>query len=124
MSTIIVVDDDETFSVLIKTVFEFEGYQVVIVSRPDDVLPTVRQVKPVLVLMDVHTERGDTLSVLQELQADEALKKVSVVMTSGMDHSAECLDTGADAFLLKPFRPDELIAIVADLINKSDLGVK
>ena len=119
MNTIIVVDDDETFSMLIKTVFEFEGNRVVLVPSPNDVVPTVGQVGPDLVLMDVHTKSGEnTLAVLRELRANEEWNEVPVVMTSGMDHSAECLAAGADAFILKPFRPDELIALVADMVAK------
>jgi CheY-like chemotaxis protein len=120
MHTIVVVDDDQVFSRLLKTVLEFEGYQVVIVPWPDEVLSTVCQVMPVLVLMDVHTGRGDTLGVLRELRADETLNSLLVVMTSGMDRSAECLAAGADAFVLKPFSPSELLAKVADLIAGQD----
>jgi DNA-binding response OmpR family regulator len=120
MNTVVVVDDDQVFSGLLKTVLELEGYQVIVVPWPDDVVPAVRQVMPVLVLMDVHTGRGDTLGVLRELQADEALKDVLVVMTSGMDRSAECLAAGADDFVLKPFSPSELLTKIADLIAKAD----
>jgi len=116
MSTVIVVDDDPVFSGLLKTVLEFEGYQAVTVPWPDDVLPTARQVKPVLVLMDVHTGRGNTLGVLRDLRSDEELKHVLVVMTSGMDRSDECLAAGADAFILKPFSPTELLSKVGQLI--------
>jgi DNA-binding response OmpR family regulator len=122
MNTVIVVDDDQVFSGLLKTVLEFEGYQAVIVPWPDDVLPTARQVNPVLVLMDIHTGRGDTLGVLKELRADAALKNVLVVMTSGMDRSQECLAIGADAFILKPFSPTDLLKMVGDLITGRDEG--
>jgi DNA-binding response OmpR family regulator len=57
MNTIVVVDDDQVFSGLLRTVLELEGYQVVIVPWPSDVMPAVRRVMPVLVLMDVHTGR-------------------------------------------------------------------
>ncbi len=117
MKNVLVVDDDKTFTGLLKTVLELEGYQAVVVTSPDAVLPTARQTKPVLVLMDVHAGRRDTLSVLRELRADEALKSVAVVMVSGMDRAEECLACGADRFLLKPFRPSELLAVVSDLIN-------
>ena len=120
MNTILVVDDDEVVSGLLKTVFELEGYQTVIVPRPDDVVPTARRVRPALVLMDVHICHRDTLGVLRELRADETLEAVPVVMTSGMDRSAECLTAGATAFLLKPFRPSELLTMVADLVNRQD----
>ena len=123
MNTVIVVDDDEVFSGLLKTVLEFEEYEVVVVPWPDDILPMVRQLGPALVLMDVHTGRGDTLGVLRELRADEALRDVVVVMTSGMDRSAECLAAGADDFILKPFSPSELLAKIADLIAGRDATV-
>ena len=119
MSTILIVDDDQTFRGLLKTVFELEGHQAVTVTSEKDVMPMIRQVKPALVLMDVHVSRGDTLGVLRELQADQVLKSVPVVMTSGMDRSAECLAAGATAFILKPFRPSELLEMVADLIQEN-----
>lgn len=117
MKTVLVVDDDRTFTGLIKTVLELEGYQAVVVTSPDMVLSTARQAKPALVLMDVHAGRRDTFSVLRELRDDETLKSMAVVMISGMDRAEECLACGADRFLLKPFRPSELLAIVSDLIK-------
>jgi DNA-binding response OmpR family regulator len=120
MNTVVVVDDDQVFCGLLKTVLELEGYKVIIAPQPDDVVPTVRQVMPVLMLMDVHTGRGDTLGVLRELRTDEALNNVLVVMTSGMDRSAECLAAGADDFILKPFSPSELLTKIADLIASLD----
>ncbi len=117
MNTVIVVDDDQVFSGLIKTMFELEGYRVELVPYPDDVVPAVRRMKPALVLMDVHTGSGDTLDILRELRADETLKSVPVVMTSGLEYSAECLAAGAEAFVLKPFRPSELLAVVEDLVG-------
>jgi CheY-like chemotaxis protein len=116
MKTIVVVDDDEVFCGLLKTVLEFEDYQVIVEPNPDKVVTTVRQAQPLLVLMDVHSEKGDTLGVLRALKADEALKAIPIVMASGMDRSDECTQAGASAFLLKPFRPDELIALVAKFI--------
>ena len=123
MNTVLVVDDDQVFSRLLRTVLELEGYQVAAVTCREDVVPAVHQARPLLVLMDVHVSRGDTLGVLRELRADETLKTMPVVMTSGMDRSDECLAAGADAFLLKPFRPSEALTVIADLINRQDIDV-
>ena len=120
-SRVVVVDDDQVFSGLLKTVLEFEGYEVTVAPWPDDVLPTVRRLMPVLILMDVHTGRGDTLGVLRDIRADEALKGVLVVMTSGMDRSPECLAAGADDFVLKPFSPSELLTKIAGLLSGAGL---
>ena len=124
MNTVIVVDDDRIFSGLLKTVLELEEYQVELVPDPDDVVSAVHRVVPVLVLMDVHSGHGDTLGVLRELGADEALESMPVVMTSGMDRAAECLAAGASEFVLKPFRPAELLDIIAHLIDKSGANAR
>ena len=113
MSTILVVDDDPTFGRLMDTVFELEGHQAVIVSRVKDIVPRVRQVQPHLVVMDVNVAEGqNTLGALQQLKAGEDTRDIPVVMTSGMDHAAECLAAGAARFILKPFRPSELLDLV------------
>lgn len=117
MSTILIVDDDKTFSGLLKTVFELEGYQAVVVNYREDIVPTALHARPALIVMDVHIARGDTLGVLRELRADETLKTTPVVMASGMDRSAECLAAGANIFILKPFRPSELMAKVTALLE-------
>ena len=120
VKTILVLDDDKVFTELLKTVFELEGYQAVIVSGADDLVPTVREAGPALVLMDVHLAQTDTFDVVRELRADEALQTVPVVMTSGIDHRHESLDAGANAFLAKPFRPPELLALIAGLVEGQD----
>jgi len=37
-----------------------------------------------------------------------------IIMTSGMDLGKECMEAGADAFLLKPYMPEDLIALIKD----------
>ena len=116
--TILVIDDDEIFCGLLKTVLEFENYEVTVEPDPDNVMAVAHQLQPLLILMDVHSDQGDTLGILRELKTDEATKAIPVVMASGMDRGDECIKAGANAFLLKPFRPDELITLVAEIVAK------
>jgi CheY-like chemotaxis protein len=118
VSTVLVVDDDKTFTGLLKTVFELEGHQAEILTSPDHVVATVCQIQPALVIMDIHIGQKDTLGVLEELTTNEITKQIPVLMTSGMDLTDKCLDAGAAAFVLKPFRPSELIEIVTNLIGR------
>lgn len=117
MDTIVVLDDDKTFTGLLKTVFEMEGYRVVVLSWPADTLATAREEQPALVLMDVHAGEGDTIGVIRALREDEATKSVPIMMTSGMDRREECMKAGADDFILKPFRPGDLLAAVDKLLS-------
>lgn len=119
-ATILILDDDKTFTGLLKTVFELEGYQAAVTTRLADLMPVVRQVKPALLVMDVHVGQEDTLGTLRELKSDETTKTMPVIMASGMDRSDECLSAGANAFILKPFRPTELLEIAERFIGKQD----
>ena len=116
MKTIFVLDDDRVFTELLKTVFELEGYEAVVVSSPDELVPMAREIKPALVLVDVHLAHADSFDLVRELRADEALQGVPVVMTSGMNCRPESLAAGANAFLAKPFRPPELLTLVAGIV--------
>lgn len=117
MDTIIVVDDDRVFRELLTTVLSLEGYRAVVKTRPEEVIPAVREEDPALVLMDVHIHDEDTLGTLQALKCDEALREIPVIMTSGADHAQECSYAGADAFILKPFRPSEMLQRINKLIQ-------
>jgi len=117
MESIVVVDDDRIFRELLQTILKMEGYRTVVSTKPEDVVPTVREAEPVLVLMDVHIHNQDTLGALRQLKADETLRDIPVVMTSGMDRADECLDAGANAFVLKPFRPSEMMEKITNLIE-------
>jgi DNA-binding response OmpR family regulator len=109
---ILIVDDDRATSTLLRTLFQIEGYDGIICPRPDEVLPVARREKPGLILMDVHLADTDAIEILTALKADVALRTVPVVMTSGMDVEDRCMNAGANAFMLKPFKPTELMSII------------
>lgn len=118
MPKILIVDDDRTTAKLLVTLFELEGFQVESHPRPDTVLDVVRTLHPDACLIDCHLADRDGLAVLRELRADPDLKQVAIIMTSGLDRSAECLRDGANAFVLKPFPPSELIDTVRDVLER------
>jgi len=117
MTTVVMVDDDRVFRELLKTVLRMEGYDPVPCTEPDQVVATVREVQPALILMDVHIHNQDTLGALRALKGDPDLEDIPIVMTSGMDRADECLEAGADAFVLKPFRPSKLLDTISSLIE-------
>lgn len=115
MARIVVVDDDRVFRQLLTTILELEGHEPVAVSEPEAILTTVRRERPALVLMDIHIGNRDTLATLRDLKGDAELGGIPVLMTSGMDRGQECLDAGADDFVLKPFRPSEMLTKIKEL---------
>ena len=109
---IMIVDDDRATSTLLRTLFQIEGYEGLICPRPEDVLQMIEQAQPDLVLMDVHLADVDAVNILAAIRVDRVISQVPVIMTSGMDVEQKCLAAGASAFLLKPFRPSELMNLI------------
>ena len=112
---IMLVEDDPTMRNVLKTLLEIEGFKVVTVpdSRAEaEVVSMVKGEMPDLVLLDVHLRSINGIDILRLMRADPELKSVRVVMTSGMEMKNQCMQAGANAFLLKPYMPDELIRLL------------
>ena len=122
MSKILIVDDDKSTATLLRTLFQFEGLEGVICPRADRVLSDMRREQPDVVLMDAHLAEIDSLGILRELKADPDLRTIPVVMVSGMDRSEEFLPAGAVEFVLKPFKPNELMTVLKRYIPPSNIG--
>jgi CheY-like chemotaxis protein len=103
-----IVDDDRTMNSLLQTLLELDGFAVVLCPRGGDVLPTATAQKPDVILMDVHIGDADGLDILRHIRQHPELKALPIVMSSGMDREDECLAAGANAFVLKPYPPDQL----------------
>ena len=112
MHKILIVDDDKATATLLRTLFEMEGLQGVICSRADQVVGDMRREQPDVLLMDAHLAEIDSLGILREIKADGGLRRTPVVMVSGMDRSSEFLPAGAAEFVLKPFKPSDLMTVL------------
>lgn len=106
---ILVADDDVVMLGLLKTLIELEGDRVVTVTRPEDIIPAAIKEPPGLILMDYHLAGGDVMATLLKLKCTDGLKEIPVLVTSGMDHEVACLRAGAEGFILKPFKPAQLL---------------
>ena len=112
MSKVLIVDDDRTMVSLLKILLEMDGFDVSNLSMGGKLIEKVRDEKPDLILMDVFLSDADGKEVLAELRNTTDLADLRVVMTSGMDLADQCMDAGADAFLLKPYTPEQLMKII------------
>jgi two-component system response regulator AdeR len=117
MPRLLIVDDDPTMVSLLKTLLELDGFEVTPSSNPEQVIERIRQVKPDLVIMDVFMSSRDGLELLREVKASAELGHTPVIMTSGMDVSERALEAGADGFMLKPYSPPDLIAMIRQKLN-------
>lgn len=108
MSKVLIVDDDQTTVKLLQTLLELDGFDVYAVARGGDVIPKMSTAQPDVILMDYHLTDVDGVEILREIRASADYADLPVVMTSGLDVEDEVMEAGANAFLVKPFEPDEL----------------
>ncbi|CAN5625703.1 hypothetical protein BH24ACT11_BH24ACT11_01330 [soil metagenome] len=116
---ILVVDDQLSLRGLIRVNLELEGFAVVEAVDGVDCLEQARRRRPDLITMDIVMPRLDGLATAAELRADPALCDVPIVMvtTSGQPQDLQrARAAGVEAYLTKPYDPDELVETVQRLL--------
>jgi two-component system phosphate regulon response regulator PhoB len=116
---VLIIDDDRTMAYLLKTLLEMDGFEVVEVKDWKRILETIREELPEVVLMDYFLPDINGLVILSQLRGSSDLKEMRVIMSSGMDLSDQCIQAGADAFLLKPYAPEELVDTIKEMMDES-----
>jgi DNA-binding response OmpR family regulator len=119
MPKVMIVDDDRTMVSLLKILLEMDGYEVINITNANDFLPNVRTERPDIVLLDVFLTNVDGKELVAEVRRSDDLADLKVIMTSGMDLAEQCAEAGADAFLLKPYAPEQLMQILQDNLENT-----
>jgi CheY-like chemotaxis protein len=112
MPKILLAEDDHTMISLLTTLMRMEGFEVIALAAISDVPGAVLQHRPDNLLIDYHLGRQNGIEVVEKIRANPANKNLNIVMASGLNVKDECLRRGVDHFLLKPFMPDDLIAVL------------
>lgn len=115
---VLVVDDNKVIRQLIRVNLELEGYEVVTAADGVECLDVVQEVQPDVVTLDVVMPRLDGLRTAAHLRSDARTRDLPIVVISACtQYEVESgLDVGVDAFLAKPFEPNELVGIVRQLM--------
>jgi DNA-binding response OmpR family regulator len=115
--TVMIVDDDRTMNSLLQTLLELDGFNVLLCPRADEVIKVATAKKPNILIMDLHIGDADGLVLLKEIRQHPELKTIPIIMSSGMDKSDECAAAGSNAFILKPYPPDQLTSTINKLLS-------
>jgi DNA-binding NtrC family response regulator len=115
---ILVVDDDAIVIKSCTRLLESEGYAVSTVRGADEALDILKKQTFDLLLVDVKMPKRDGLFLMKEIRKD--YPDIAIIVMSGYSTSetiADALRSGATQFIAKPFRPDELIKLVYQLLH-------
>ncbi len=109
LKRILIADDDPGILDAVGIMLEFEGYEVSCI--PDgNVLLTMEDEFPDLLLLDIWMSGTDGRDVCKHLKQKESTSKIPIVLISASkDIERSAMDAGADDFLAKPFEIDDLL---------------
>ncbi|MDR1441440.1 MAG: response regulator transcription factor [Bifidobacteriaceae bacterium] len=107
---IMVVDDDVALAEMIGIVLTSEGYQPDYCVDGTQALTLIRQLQPDLVLLDLMLPGMDGIEVCRELRKESGVPVIMVTAKSDTKDIVQGLEVGADDYILKPFKPAELVA--------------
>jgi signal transduction histidine kinase/DNA-binding NarL/FixJ family response regulator len=110
--TILVIDDDAAVRELMSRFVGKLGFNVLTVASGEEGLRLARQVRPVLITLDVVMPGCDGWSVLSKMKADSELSKIPVIMVTIVDNEPRGLDLGASNYLIKPVDRERLAVLI------------
>jgi DNA-binding NarL/FixJ family response regulator len=120
-SQLLLVDDEPGLREAVQAYLEDSGFAVEVASNAHDGLNLAKQKLPDLVITDVMMPQVDGYQFLKQLRDDPQFKTLPVVFLTARGMTADRIqgyNAGCDAYLSKPFDPDELVAIVNNLLEK------
>src|ERR687897_2857680 len=118
--SVLVVDDDASLAEMLSIVLRQEGFDSRIVGRGDMALHAFRDYKPDLVLLDLMLPGKDGIDVCKEIRAESG---VPIVMLTAKGDTVDVvvgLESGADDYVIKPFKPKELVARIRARVRRTD----
>jgi two-component system response regulator MtrA len=119
MTSIMVVDDDQDLAEMLGIVLNGVGMEVDLVSRGDEAVEVFKNSQPDLVLLDIMLPGTDGIEVCREIRKQST--RVPIVMLTAKSDTHDIvkgLEAGADDYMVKPFKPSELVARIRTRLRR------
>jgi DNA-binding response OmpR family regulator len=117
--TVLVVEDNAIIVTLLRHLLERRGYQVETAGDGRAAVARLNEAPPGLVLLDVMLPFTDGFEVIRQMRATPGWSEVPVIMLTAKAQErnvVRALDAGANDYVIKPFKPEELAARVRRLL--------
>ncbi len=119
---ILIVEDEDALSMLLRYNLEAEGYDVATVARGDEAETQLKERAPDLVVLDWMLPGLSGIELCRRLRAQPETRQLPIIMLTARGEESEQvrgLATGADDYVVKPFSVPELLARVRALLRRS-----
>ena len=118
-STVLIVDDSASVRKLVELTLRRSGFSVISAVSGVAALATLAETRPDLVLLDVMLVSLDGFQLCRAIRNHPDYAEIPIIILSGRESEADRqtgIDAGVDAYLTKPFKPNELTEIVQQLL--------
>jgi DNA-binding NarL/FixJ family response regulator len=118
---LLLVDDEPGLREAVQAYLEDSGFDVHVASNAKEGWELLQQVSPDLVISDIMMPQVDGYQFLQQLRDDPRYQAMPVIFLTARGMTSDRIQgyqAGCDAYLSKPFDPDELVAIVGNLLKR------
>ena len=118
---LLLVDDEPGLREAVKDYLQESGFNVEVASNAREGWELLQQTNPDLLISDVMMPQIDGYQFLKQVREDPRFKRLPVVFLTAKGMTTDRIQgyqAGADAYLPKPFDPDELVAIVENLLER------
>ncbi|MDQ6686859.1 MAG: MtrAB system response regulator MtrA [Actinomycetota bacterium] len=117
---VLVVDDDAALAEMLTLVLRNEGFHSRICARGDEAMSAFRDYKPDVVLLDLMLPGKDGIDVCRELRSESGVPIVMLTAKSDTIDVVVGLESGADDYVAKPFKPKELVARIRARVRRHE----
>jgi len=117
---VLVVDDDAALSEMLGIVLRGEGFDPVFCADGNSAVDAFRASKPDVVLLDLMLPGRDGIDVCRSIRAESGTPIVMLTAKSDTIDVVVGLESGADDYIVKPFKPKELVARIRARIRRTD----
>src|ERR671917_2057697 len=115
---VLVVDDDTALAEMLGIVLRGEGFEPTFCGDGNGALEAFRTARPDLVLLDLMLPGRDGIEVCRLIRAESGVPIVMLTAKSDTVDVVVGLESGADDYVVKPFKPKELIARIRARVRR------
>src|SRR5688572_2481252 len=119
-SRVLVVDDDPALAEMLTIVLRGEGFDTAVVGDGTRALPAVRELRPDVVLLDLMLPGMNGIDVCRAIRSESGVPIVMLTAKSDTVDVVLGLESGADDYVVKPFKPKELVARVRARLRRGE----
>src|SRR5688572_17173729 len=118
---LLIVDDEPNLLRAVAACLRGEGYEVDTARSGEEALVHIAQRLPDLIVSDIRMPRMDGYALARQLRNNPRTHLIPIIFLTAKDESSDRIAgirSGVDAYLTKPFEPDELVAVIDNILTR------